>query len=138
MARFGALGYLGFRATMAHPIKIIARRDTGAERFLDNYGGEGLTPTRPEDRQAAEAASACIGCGLCELACDLASAAPAIRALGIEAVFRLYAKSSAELPWAREALAACSGCRGCEPLCPTGVPIGSLVRHFLAKVGRGG
>ena len=84
----------------------------------------------------AEAASACISCGLCEAGCPLASAAPSVRDLGLHAAFRLYGKSAAELPHAAEALAACAACQGCEPLCPTGVPIGRVVRHLLARIAR--
>jgi succinate dehydrogenase/fumarate reductase-like Fe-S protein len=132
-SRFQALSYLGYRALLAHPFKRLRHRGTGLERFLANYAGEGLVPTPPEDRLLGEEASACIACGLCELGCELAAAAPAVRSLGLEAVFRLYSRSAAELPWAREALEACKSCEGCDPLCPTGVPIARIVRHLLAR-----
>jgi succinate dehydrogenase/fumarate reductase-like Fe-S protein len=132
-SRFAALSYLAYRAIVAHPFKRLSRRGTGLERFLENYASEGLVPTRPEDRAIGEAAAACISCGLCEPACDLAGAAPAVRALGVEAAFRLYGRSSTELPWAREALATCSACDACSTVCPTGVPIASVVRGLLAR-----
>jgi ferredoxin len=128
-----ALAYLGYRAVLAHPLRALRRRGTGAERFRANYVSEGLLPTLPEDRAIGEAASACISCGLCETGCELAGAAPAIRALGLHAAFRLYGRSAAELPLATEALAACEGCAGCDALCPTGVPISRIVRHQLAR-----
>jgi heterodisulfide reductase subunit C len=131
--RLRALAYLAWRALLAHPVKRLRRRGTGLERFTSSYGSEGLAPTRPEDRAIGELAAACIGCGLCELGCDLAAAAPAVRALGLPAAFRLYGRSSAELPLAREALESCRACTGCEPLCPTGVPIGRIVRHLLQR-----
>ncbi len=131
--RLRALSYLGYRALVAQPLKRLRQEGSGLERFLENYGGEGLVPTRPEDRAAGEAASACIACGLCEPACDLAAAAPGVRALGLHAAFRLYGRSSTELGHAREALAACAACRDCEARCPTGVPIGQVVRHLLAR-----
>ncbi len=132
-----ALAYLGWRALVAHPLKRAFRqRGTGLERFSAAYVSEGLVPTRTEDRAAGEAAAGCISCGLCELGCDLARATPQVRALGLHAAFRLYSRSSAELPLARDALAACAGCAGCDALCPTGVPISRLVAHLHAAAGR--
>jgi ferredoxin len=136
-SRFRSLSYLAYRAVVAHPLKRLVQRGTGLERFLANYAGEGLVPTRPQDRELGEEASACIACGLCEPACDLASAVPALRAMGLHAAFRLYGKSSAELPFARAALEACSACAACENVCPSGVPIARVVRGLLARVASG-
>jgi heterodisulfide reductase subunit C len=131
VARPGALAYLAWRALVAHPLKRLFRqRGTGLERFRAAYVAEGLVPTRPEDRAAGEAAAACISCGLCETGCDLARASPAVRALGLHAAFRLYGRSSAELPLAAEALDACAGCTGCDALCPTQVPISRVIAHL--------
>lgn len=133
MPSLGALAYLGWRALVAHPVKRLLRQPgTGLERFRAAYLPEGLVPTRPEDRAAGEAASACIACGICETGCDLARASPAVRALGLHAAFRLYSRSTAQLPLAREALLACAGCAGCDALCPTGVPISRLLAHLRA------
>ena len=133
-----ALAYLGYRALVAQPLKRLFRqRGTGLERFTTSYATEGLLPTRPDDRAAGEAASACIACGLCETGCDLAAASPAVRALGLHAAFRLYSRSSAVLPLSREALDACSACTGCDALCPTGVPISRVVAHLREASTRG-
>ncbi len=133
-SRLRALSYLGYRALLAHPLRRLRLRGTGLERFARSYESEELYPTSLEDRAVGEAASACISCGLCESACALAGAAPSVRDLGLRAAFRLYGKSTTELRHAREALEACAGCAACEPLCPTGVPIGRIVRHLLARV----
>lgn len=126
-----ALAYLGYRALLAQPLKRLFReRGTGLERFTRSYVAEGLVPTRPDDRAAMEAASACIACGLCEIGCDLGAATPEVRALGLHAAFRLYSRSTASAPLAREALHACSGCAGCDALCPTGVPISRVIAHL--------
>jgi succinate dehydrogenase/fumarate reductase-like Fe-S protein len=132
-SRLSALSYLAWRALAAQPAKRLAQRGSGLDRFLGSYASEGLAPATLEDHAAAEAASACISCGLCESACELAGAAPSIRDLGLHAAFRLHAKSAGAVAWAREALAACAGCTGCEPLCPTGIPISRLVRHYLDR-----
>ncbi|ABS25546.1 4Fe-4S dicluster domain-containing protein [Anaeromyxobacter sp. Fw109-5] len=133
--RAAALSYLAWRALVAHPLRrLFRRRGTGLERFTAAYVAEGLGPTTAEDRAVAEAASSCVSCGLCEPRCELAGAAPAVRALGLHAAFRLYSRSAAALPLAAEALSACAGCAGCDALCPTGVPISRIVRHLRAKV----
>lgn len=131
MARPGAIAYLAWRALVAHPLKrLFRRRGTGLARFRAAYVSEGLVPTRSEDREIGEAAAACIACGLCETGCELVSASPPVRALGIHAAFRLYSRSSAELPLAAGALDACAGCTGCDALCPTRVPISRVLAHL--------
>ncbi|HVP67484.1 MAG TPA: 4Fe-4S dicluster domain-containing protein [Anaeromyxobacteraceae bacterium] len=136
MGRVRSLAYLGYRALLAHPLRRLSRRGSGRERFLASYGAEGLSPTSPEDRAVAEAASACISCGLCEAACPLAGVAPSVRDLGLRAAFRLYSKSVLALAASGDALAPCGACTGCEPLCPTGVPISRLVRHLASRAAR--
>ena len=130
--------YLGWRAVFAHPLRMLFRRGSALERFRASYVTEGLVPTRPEDRAVAEAAQACIACGLCETGCGLASASPPVRALGIHAAFRLYSRSSQGLPLAAGALDACSSCSGCDALCPAGVPISRVLAHLLAEARRHG
>lgn len=132
-SRIRALSYLAYRALLAHPWKRLRQRGSGQERFLAAYAGEGLAPTPVEDWRIAEAAAACVSCGLCELGCGLAGAVPAIRGLGLHAAFRLYSKSAEEMRHAGEALAACAACTGCDPLCPTGVPISRIVTHLAAR-----
>ena len=132
MARPGAIAYLAWRALVAHPLKrLFKQRGTGLERFRAAYVSEGLVPTRLDDREIGEAASACIACGLCESGCDLVRASPPVRALGLHAAFRLYSRSFADLPLAAGALESCAGCAGCDALCPTRVPISRVVAHLL-------
>ncbi len=89
-SRLRALSYLGYRAVVAQPVKRLRYRGSGLERFLASYAGEGLVPTRDDDRAIGEAAAACVACGLCETGCELATAVPMVRSLGLEAAFRLY------------------------------------------------
>lgn len=131
MASLRALAYLGYRALVAHPLKMLSRRGTGRERFDRAYPAEGLLPTAPEERAVRAAAAACVGCGLCEPHCAIAGG-PELRALGLQAVFRLYTRSAEDLRRATGALAACAGCAGCAAACPTGVPIARILRHLAA------
>ncbi len=131
-----ALVYLAYRALLAHPLRRLRLVGSGLDRFRSAYFAEGLVPTSAADREIAQAAAGCISCGLCEVGCALAGAAPAVRALGLHAAFRLYARNGAELPLAAGALEACAGCAGCDARCPAGVPISRIVDH-LARVARG-
>ena len=135
MSKARSYAWLAWRAVVSHPLRGLRQRGTGWERFLENYATEGLGPTTAGERAAAEAASACISCGLCESGCALRGAIPSIRDMGLHASFRLYSKSAEMLSRSGDALAVCSSCTGCEPLCPTGVPIARLVRAFAAGGG---
>ena len=133
MSKVRSYAWLAWRAVASHPLRAIRRRGTGEERFLASYAAEGLAPTDLEARTAAELASACIACGLCESGCAMRSAIPAARDLGLHAAFRLCSKSDEMLVHSVDSLAACATCTGCEPLCPTGVPITRLVRLLAAR-----
>lgn len=133
MASLKAMLYLGYRAVLAHPLKMLRRRGSGLDRFRAAYVAEGLAPVTAEDRAIALAAQECISCGLCEAGCALAGADPSVRALGLHAAFRLYGRGPQELPLAAGALAACAGCAGCDALCPTGVPISRVVTHLASR-----
>jgi len=135
MARVGAMAYLAWRALVAHPLKRLRARGSGLERFRAAYVSEGLGPTTVEQREAGQAASACIACGLCETGCELAEATPQVRALGLHAAFRLYARNWTSLPLAAAVLEACAGCAGCAALCPTGVPIAGLIVYLRSRAG---
>jgi ferredoxin len=128
VARPGALAYLAWRALVAHPLKRLFRwRGSGLDRFRAAYVAEGLVPADPGRRAAAEAAAACIACGLCETGCELSGASPAVRALGLHAAFRLYSRTTRDLALAADALERCAGCAGCEALCPARVPISRVL-----------
>jgi heterodisulfide reductase subunit C len=135
VSKVRSYGWLAWRAVVSHPLRGLRQRGTGGERFLASYASEGLAPTTPDERAAAEAASACISCGLCESGCAMRGAIPSVRDLGLHAAFRLYSKSAETLGRSGDALSACTSCTGCEPLCPTGVPIARLVRAFAARTG---
>jgi heterodisulfide reductase subunit C len=133
VSKAGSYGWLAWRAVVSHPLRGLRQRGTGQARFLESYGSEGLAPTTADERADAEAASACITCGLCESGCALRGAIPSIRDMGLHGAFRLYSKSAEMLRLSGDGLQACASCTGCEPLCPTGVPIARLLRAFATR-----
>ena len=133
MSKVRSYAWLAWRAVVPHPLRAIRRRGTGEERFLASYAAERLAPTTLDARAVAQAASACISCGLCESGCALRASIPAARDLGLHSAFRLLSKSDEMLAHSADLLAACATCTGCEPLCPTGVPITRLVRLLAAR-----
>ncbi len=133
MPSLHALAYLGWRAVLVEPVKRLFRRGTGLERFQANFAADHLSPTSPADREISFLASRCIGCGLCEPGCRLASASPAVRALGLPAAFRLVGRTGGDLAAARDLLDACQGCAGCQALCPVGVPMGRVLPYLRAR-----
>jgi succinate dehydrogenase/fumarate reductase-like Fe-S protein len=130
-----ALAFLAWRAILVQPLKRLFRRGSGLTRFRAAYDADGLAPTRPEDLAVALVAARCVGCGLCEVDCRLAGASPAVRALGLPAVFRLAGRAQGDLGLARDLLEACAGCATCAPSCPTGVDIRRVVEHLHGRVG---
>ena len=132
-SRIWALLYLAYRACVAHPLKRLRQKGSGRERFFDAYGREGLPPTGQEEREIGDSASACISCGLCEVACDLGRSAPSERALGLHAAFRLYSKSAAALRSASVILESHSTCALSVVLCPVGIPIGRILTQLRLR-----
>jgi Fe-S oxidoreductase len=130
--RVTSIAWLGWRFVVVQPLRRLSHLAPARARFADAYFGEGLVPTRSEDREVALAAAACTGCGLCEPRCALRAAAPAVGALGLQAVFRLHTRHLGELPAAVALLEACAGCEGCDDACPSGVPIARIVAHLRA------
>lgn len=126
--------YLAYRALVVRPIKAAAGRDGGIERFHDNYRPEGLIPTRPRDRAALAAAGRCISCGLCDAFDPNLAKLARWSYDGASLLPRQYARSSVDLPHAREVVARIrpADLRRAEAVCPTGVPLVELA-HWLAE-----
>ncbi len=91
------------------------RRDNGGlERFLLNFGEDGLLPLTQEQEESLLGASRCIHCGFCEAVCPIP--------------IDLWMKYSRALSLAPEAARSsppgCGrDCQLCEEHCPVGVPI---------------
>lgn len=118
-ARVVAMLYLAW-AFMRRVFRRIVRGradDGGAERFLENFAGEGMAPLTVAQAAVIEGASRCIQCGLCEAVCPL----PVDRWLANSRALDMASYAAASMP------SMCpDDCRRCELICPTGVPIAAI------------
>lgn|GEM_PF-979811 len=131
--------YLGWRALIVQPLRrLFGRVGRGEERFLENYGPEGLVPTPPEDKAMLAAASRCISCGLCDQLDGQLGAIARGDYDGVSLLPRQYARSSVELLHARAALDAIDpeSYRAAEAVCPTGVPLVALAAWLRDRLHR--
>lgn len=137
--RLGADLYLGWRALIVQPLRrIFGRVGEGRDRFLENYGPEGLVPTPPEDKAMLAAASRCISCGLCDQLDGQLGAISRGLYDGVSLLPRQYARSSVELVHARGALEEIDpeGYRAAEAVCPTRVPLVALAGWLRDRLAR--
>jgi len=138
-SRLGADLYLAWRALVVHPLRqLLDRGPRGKERFLGNYGPEGLVPTSPEDKAMLAAAGRCISCGLCdELDGQLGRIARG-EYQGASVLPRQYARSTVELRWAAPAIEPIDpeAYRAGEAVCPTRVPLVALARWLQERLER--
>jgi hypothetical protein len=129
MQRLRGDGYLAWRAVFVQPLLRLFRKDegSGVQRFLANYGPEGLVPMTEDDRAVLRGAARCIGCGLCDVYEPWASALPLA-----------LSRATPELPHAEGTLAAFSesGLEAGERACPTRVPLVRIREYLLAKLSR--
>ena len=138
-ARIKGDGYLAYRALIAHPLLKLFRRDdrTGRQRFLANYGPEGLIPLTEGDRRIIRGASRCINCGLCDSQ-DLAlSAIPRTVYQGASLLPVAFSRAAPQFPRLKlilESLRADSLERA-EAICPTRVPLQALVNYVRQTAG---
>jgi hypothetical protein len=134
--------YLGYRAVVAHPLRLLFHPDdrTGKEQFLANYGPEGLVPLTEPERAILRGASRCIHCGLCD-AVQLPDASrlsqlPRWIQDGPSLLPLQYSRATPDLPHARRALETFTDAqlaRG-EAVCPTRVPLRALVVQLRVKL----
>jgi len=137
--RIGADLYLGWRALIVQPLRrLFGRVGVGEERFLANYGPEGLVPTPPGDKVMLSAASRCISCGLCDQLDGQLGAISRGAYDGVSLLPRQYARSSVELVYARGALEAIDPqrYREAEAICPTRVPLVALAVWLRDRLDR--
>lgn len=129
-SRVVSIAWLGWRFVVVQPLRKLQPGPSAKARFAEAYFGEGCVPTAVADREVALAASACTGCGLCEARCPLRALPPPVAAMGLQSIFRLHSKHLGEAREGAALLAACADCQGCDDACPSGVPIGRVVRRL--------
>jgi Fe-S oxidoreductase len=133
-SRVVSIAWLGWRFVVVQPLRKLLPGPSAKARFAEAYFGEGCVPTAVADREVALAASACTGCGLCEVRCPLRAALPPpVAAMGLQSIFRLHSKHLGEAREGAALLAACADCESCDDACPAGVPIARVVRR-LAEI----
>jgi len=93
------------------------------ERFLENYGPDGVRPPAARDEDLRLRSEACLVCGLCSAECARVGGRPAIEPRdAVIAAARLEVDLLRfELGGAFEGL--CASCRACDTVCPAGIPI---------------
>jgi glycolate oxidase iron-sulfur subunit len=91
----------------------------------------------PEETILYEKTLACVHCGLCLPACPAYGASPRESLAPRGQVYNVRAVLEGRLELT-DALASeiydCLACRGCESVCPSGVPVGSIMEGFRAVI----
>jgi len=130
--------FLGYRAVIAHPWRKLRDEDlrTGEERFLANYGPEGLLPTTAADREVLNGASRCIHCGLCDAYDRSLSVLPRTVHLGASQLAVSYSRAAPDIRYTAEILARLEESQlvRAEAVCPTRVPLRQLVVYLRRKL----
>jgi hypothetical protein len=117
---------LGLRLLFLQPFKKLLA-DPGRVTFEQNFFPEGLLPTSAADRLALDAASRCIGCGLCDAAPGLGPRPSLLPTT--------FSKQSSDLAVLGADLGALPAekLEIAEVLCPRQVPLLSLHRFLVAR-----
>lgn len=103
--------------------------DGGADRFLENFAGEGMAPMTLAQEALIRDTGRCIVCGLCEAVCPL----PVERWATYSRATAMAREAAASIP------ASCpEGCRRCVEICPTGVPLADIPAFVHRGSGRTG
>lgn len=137
MNRVYAIVLLGWHFLLHYLKKITFLYDPGGiEQFRENFDDEGLYSLDERQRELLGDWQRCIGCGLCEAACDELSVIPEGRETGPRYVAlsssRDLSESDLAVPSA-DALSACD-CDELQRICPVDIPVCDLAA-FLHEVG---
>lgn len=134
-----AYGMLAIQALFVQPWRRLRQLGTtGEQRFLEQYGVEGLLPLAPDARRRRFDHQRCIHCGLCDTACEVLARVSRAEAPALSALPVAYSRSMPEYPYARVTLAhlvACEDCDACEAICPTGVPLRDMIDTLRDELG---
>lgn len=139
LKQFGAVGHLGWRALVGHPLERLRRgRRRGKRLFLQHYGPEGLVPLTGPDREGLASFMGCTGCGLCDLVCPLVGRLDRRDFRGPSLVALAYTRATPDLGHVASTLdrlpADCGDCTLCQTHCPSRVPLRSLFAYANRKL----
>jgi glycolate oxidase iron-sulfur subunit len=94
----------------------------------------------PEEAVLYEKTLSCVHCGLCLPACPAYGVSPRESIAPRGQVYNVRAMLEGRLALTDELASEfydCLACRGCESVCPSGVPVGSIMEHARALITEG-
>ncbi len=100
----------------------------GLSHFLSFYKEDRVFPLLAEERLKFPSHSRCIFCGLCVSQCELTDAHFYEKFLTPATIAFSYTKSLPDVSSNLDFVAHCSSCRACEKVCPTSVPLNSMIQ----------
>jgi succinate dehydrogenase/fumarate reductase-like Fe-S protein len=125
---------------VVHLVKrIFHSGDGGLARFEANYAADRLLPSATGDHALFSAAARCINCGICDALCPVTTTAPRHEFAGPSIAPLLLSRSASLAVCAGPFLkhsGRCESCGDCAHVCPTGVPIGAVIRLVRRRAER--
>ncbi|MBI3018289.1 MAG: 4Fe-4S dicluster domain-containing protein [Deltaproteobacteria bacterium] len=106
----------------------------GLSHFLSFYKEDRVFPLLSEERAKFSSYSNCIFCGLCVSQCELTDSHFYEKFLTPANIAFSYTKSLPEVSSNVDFLAHCSSCRSCEKVCPTSVPLNTIIQFVKTHV----
>lgn len=100
----------------------------GLSHFLSAYEKDHVFPLSAQERLKFSSYSNCIFCGLCVSQCELTDSNFYQKFITPAMIAFSYTKSLPEVSSNIDFVAHCSSCRACEKVCPTSVPLNSILQ----------
>ena len=100
----------------------------GLAHFLSFYEKDRVFPLSSEERLKFSSYSNCVFCGLCVSQCELTDSHFYQKFLTPANLAFSYTKSLPDVSSNIDFVTHCSSCRSCEKVCPTSVPLNSIIQ----------